>query len=440
MKINNTALALMLGMTTLLAACGGGGDGSTSAAASPLSVSGTAAVGAPIVGGTVTLKCATGASVTAQTAANGTWSAKIPANALPCSVQVKGGTANGQALPAPLHSVVQAAGNVNITPLTELIVAALADKNPATWFDELSSNGDTKLSSAITADALKAAGDVLKTALASLPGKPTLPAGFDPLISSFSATAGDPADDLLESYSQSLELAGLSPADAVNTVVIGGSALTLDSSTGTTYTTPNITSFPFALSQNLDGNRTLTFLDPNRGKKTVTVTGVNADGNITNVQTSEFSGFVSLLGNRVGMLCVASSGNTNVAQWSQYVHISSEMTEVTNTSELQGKIFTEYENCVATGTSEFLADGSFLFTEYGGVSDAVDPNIITQAFSAAGYEEQENGGIAVQRAKAFKYTSNGVTKYVYITVSTKKGSTTPEVNGDTDYVLFGVSN
>ena len=51
----------------------------------------------------------------------------------------------------------------------------------------------------------------------------------------------------------------------------------------------------------------------------------------------------------------------------------------------------------------------------------------------------EPSGTAVIRAKAYKDVTNGTTKYVYLAASTKKGSTTPEINGETDYLLLGVA-
>lgn len=143
---------------------------------------------------------------------------------------------------------------------------------------------------------------------------------------------------------------------------------------------------------------------------------------------------MSLDGNRVGELCVSSAG---VAR-SQYVYVAEDLVPVTDPVELQGQYFEEYENCVLTGSSRFLSDGSFVFTANGEPSDPPTAGV-SQAFTAAGLEQQKSNGIGVLRAKAFKYTFDGITKYVYILVSTKKDSTATEVDGDTNYVLMGVS-
>lgn len=174
--------------------------------------------------------------------------------------------------------------------------------------------------------------------------------------------------------------------------------------------------------------------DPNRG--TMTVYGsYDAHGNLSGLgMAGGFTDFVSLDGNRVGELCVSSAGVPR----SRYVHVAEDLVPVTDPTELQGQYFDEYENCAHTGTSRFLPDGSFVFEATGGLSDPPDAGI-AQAFTEAGLEEQKSNGIAVLRAKAFKYTFDGITKYVYLMVSTRKDSTTPETNGDTDYVLMGVS-
>lgn len=410
----------------VLAACGGGG-GSSEGGASTATTAGVAAIGAPIVGGEVTLKCSSGATASATTGTDGTWEVTLKANDYPCSARVSGGTANGAPFAPPLHSVAHAAGTTNITPLTDLITAILTGQNPATWYDNAKS-GD--LAGAITASGLSTALDKLKDALATLPGKPTLPNGFDPLTSSFSAQKGDAGDDLLESYGSALAAAGLTQSEAANHAA-AGDALTQAAYAATAFTTPNLTAFRGGASRNLDNTTVLSMPDPNRGTLTATVQTMDADGNVTALASGgPFSGFISLLGNRVGQLCAGS--------YSQYVYVSEDFTEVTDVTELYGKTFDDYENCELTGTAEFLADGSAVFTSTGEAPDEADIGFIS-AFTEQGYEEVEPGGTAVIRAKAYKYVANGTTKYVYLAVSTTKGSTTPELNGETDYVVMGVS-
>ncbi len=210
-----TKFTLGAAMCAALAACGGGGDsspGGSSADNTPtVTTSGTAAIGAPIVGGAVALKCASGATASATTGSDGSWTVSLKSTDYPCVARVSGGQANGSALASPLHSVAAASGTTNITPLTDLEVGVLAKGDPETWFNG-AKNGD--LAGAITSGNLADALAKLTTALSTLPGKPTLPDGFNPLTSSFKAEKGDAGDNLLESYGAGLTAAGLSQSAA----------------------------------------------------------------------------------------------------------------------------------------------------------------------------------------------------------------------------------
>lgn len=95
-------------------------------------LSGTAAVGAAIVDGTVTARCADGSGFTQAitTDADGRWSGNISPTALPCALQVSGGTP-----PVTLHSYASSAGTINITPLTDLAMAMATSQSPADWFN-----------------------------------------------------------------------------------------------------------------------------------------------------------------------------------------------------------------------------------------------------------------------------------------------------------------
>lgn len=118
-------LLLVMLASLIVVACGGGG-GSSPAASTTLS--GTAAVGAPIVGATVTVKCAAGTSLSniPSTSATGAWSVTLSGQTLPCAVQVSGGTIRGAANTITYQSIANAYGIVNVTPLTDLLVANLA--------------------------------------------------------------------------------------------------------------------------------------------------------------------------------------------------------------------------------------------------------------------------------------------------------------------------
>ena len=147
-------------------------------------VSGVAAVGAPIVNGVVTAKCANGSGFTQTVTTNsqGVYSGSLPATSFPCALQITSGT------PAiTLHSYVTSAGTINITPFTDLIIANASTMTPSTWFQSASWQLlDTQLQTAT---------NNLKTSLTT--SGYTLPAGtFNPLTVSFQI--GDVWDQLLD--------------------------------------------------------------------------------------------------------------------------------------------------------------------------------------------------------------------------------------------------
>ena len=176
-----------LGATCIatLVACGGG----TSAPAA-VTLGGVAAVGAPIVGGTVQVTCAAGPSLNTTTSTTGGWQVTISGQTLPCAIQISGGTVNAVAQATSYHSVAMAFGIANITPLTDLITANLAGAAPAGWFSGLSGSALR----AITQNQINAALTNVSTAL-GLAGALN---GEDPITAAFNAVAGDVMDDLLE--------------------------------------------------------------------------------------------------------------------------------------------------------------------------------------------------------------------------------------------------
>ncbi|MFM0131234.1 hypothetical protein [Paraburkholderia sediminicola] len=432
------AFGASLGSLTLLAACGGGGGNSAGNGATSVNTTGTAAIGSPIIGGTVTLKCASGATSSATTGTDGSWSVSLKASDYPCVARVNGGQANGVAVASALHSVAAAPGTTNITPLTDIIVGVLGKQDPDAWFNSAKSG---ELSGAITTDNLNGALAKLATALATLPGKPTLPDSFNPLNTSFKAQKGDAGDGLLETYGAALTASGLSQSDAA-TRTASGQALTQTAYAATAFTTPGFTSIQIGSSVNLDGTFAIAIADPNRGQYTAKA-NTDASGNVTSfTDAGKFSAVISLLGNRIGELCTANGvGSVVAAQPGQYVYVSSDMAEVTNLAELNGLVFREYEDCTQSGTTTFDANGNATFTgnDTPGQPDA--PVSIVQALTAAGAPDPANHSI--EHAKVYKYTANGVTKYAYVTVNS---TTTPGANDvpltfdtNTKFVTIGLS-
>ncbi len=127
----------------------------------------------------------------------------------------------------------------------------------------------------------------------------------------------------------------------------------------------------------------------------------------------------------------------NPAMARQYAYVSSELAEVTDTTELFDKNFTKYEDCATYGASKIRDDGAFIFTEAAsGNSDKPDLNF-AQALTSNGHVDAENGSVI--RGKVYKHVVGEITTYVYLIVSTKQGASTPVLNGETDYVVMGVS-
>jgi hypothetical protein len=138
--------ALFVSQILLLAACGGGdggdGDGSGGGGGDDgedfvtpsISLTGTAAAGAPIIG-TVTVKGSLGNSRSALIAADGTYAVDVTGLTAPYRLRAEG---NVGGRTYRLHSYAEEAdvgGNVNITPFTDLIVANAAGQIAESYFD-----------------------------------------------------------------------------------------------------------------------------------------------------------------------------------------------------------------------------------------------------------------------------------------------------------------
>ncbi len=184
-------IALVLLTAVCLAACGGGGGGGGSTPTAS-ALSGVAAVGAPIANGNISVVCATGSALATTTnSTTGAWSVAISGRTLPCAVEVSGGTINGITNTTRYHSVAIAAGTVNVTPLTDLLVANLAAQDPGAWFAALGATPATL--AAITQAKADTALANLRAALGGLAPLGTI----DPITASFAAVPGDTMDDML---------------------------------------------------------------------------------------------------------------------------------------------------------------------------------------------------------------------------------------------------
>ncbi|GAA3956781.1 hypothetical protein [Allohahella marinimesophila] len=175
-------------MGTILVGCGGGSSSSGSSSedsnASQATLSGRAAVGAPIVAASVVARCADGSGFTNDvgTDGSGRFEGQVASAALPCALRVNGSTAE-----TTLHSYAVVGGNVNITPLTDLIIAVATSASPSTWYDQSGQLPDAATLASAQASFLNA----LRSEGYGLPGE-----DFDPFRTPFSI--GDNADQLLD--------------------------------------------------------------------------------------------------------------------------------------------------------------------------------------------------------------------------------------------------
>ncbi len=132
--------ALTLLTATLLASCGGGGD----VRLTPFTLDGVAATGAALASKAVTVKCATGDPASTTTDSRGAFRFEMTAHNMPCMLEVDGNTGK-------LHGFTVTSGRVNVTPLTELIVARALRGNPTTTFAALDSPTLTRINDGMAA-------------------------------------------------------------------------------------------------------------------------------------------------------------------------------------------------------------------------------------------------------------------------------------------------
>lgn len=173
------ALAAM----ALTAGCGGSGGGSNSgpgdtspgqtgtpaSEVGPFTVSGVAAIGAPLLGATVTVVDGKGVEQgrTRTNTSDGSYAVALTGSHIPLPLLIQASGVDMTGKPVILHSVVQTSttgatrGTANITSITDAIVAMLLGADPATQFQSASSLASTWTLLA-DATALKNASDLVK--------------------------------------------------------------------------------------------------------------------------------------------------------------------------------------------------------------------------------------------------------------------------------------
>ena len=191
-----------------MAGCGGGGGRSAEVLPSPAGdkVSGLAAVGAPVTGAQVVLRCANGVTGQTTTDDEGRWALELSNPQFPCLATMS----NSASHPGvTLRSIAQETGHVNITPLTELVLAR-AVKQTSSSLDEISGAALLELVSSLEA----AQSDVIMILVAQ--GFPA--SNLAIFTGQFEATKGDSYDDLLEQISVSLADDGKTLDDLIEVV------------------------------------------------------------------------------------------------------------------------------------------------------------------------------------------------------------------------------
>lgn len=140
MRFNMNIICKISGLllVILLIACGDENSNSVSEAKISQSnqnevtyklISGTAFSTSALNGANVTAICKDGIGFknTVNVNAQGKWQGEVDNSKFPCRLQVK---ANGQSY----YSYVEREGNVNINPLTDMVVAYASNQVPATWY------------------------------------------------------------------------------------------------------------------------------------------------------------------------------------------------------------------------------------------------------------------------------------------------------------------
>jgi hypothetical protein len=252
MNLNPLKLtAAMAGILTLtLAACGGGSTPDTGTP-STLTISGTAATGAAVAEGAVSVKCASGTG-SATTNADGTYTVSIVGGTAPCLIKVTATDATGAT--TDLFSAIEPGQTLaNVTPLTQMVVASALGADPATVF---ATGVDTSTAGNLSTDRLAAAVTTVQNVASSL-GLDL--SGIDPLKATLVAatdnTTGNTQDQVIDGLMAALSSAGLNLSnltDAVKTATDSATAVTTlqtaATNAGTTLSTSSLAGCPAARS------------------------------------------------------------------------------------------------------------------------------------------------------------------------------------------------
>ncbi len=211
--------AASLFLALLLSACGGGGGGSAPEDLTQGEFSGTAAIGAPVAGGTLELRCASGTR-SATTGPDGRYRVALEKTLqLPCVMFVRDGTVAGQPNRESLAGVLLRLGGVaNVTPWTHLITARLLGGEPNNAIRAFSASELTRL---LADDKVAAARAFVREQLAKVLGNAPS-ADIDPIGTAFEAVPGNGMDDLVSAIYRGLGEGGKTLGLAAQEVALNG--------------------------------------------------------------------------------------------------------------------------------------------------------------------------------------------------------------------------
>lgn len=128
---NFKLLILMILIAFISLSCGGGGGGDDDDDTPIVTINGLAAAGAPIIG-TVNVRGANGNTSFSSIEADGSFTVDVSALTAPFVVWVEG-SANGKGV--KLYSTISDPGTVNVTPVTNAILAMALNNDPEEYFE-----------------------------------------------------------------------------------------------------------------------------------------------------------------------------------------------------------------------------------------------------------------------------------------------------------------
>ena len=190
-KISNFSLWFLLAtMFAFLAGCGGGGGGGTTGGTTGTTptttqtITGTAATGAALAGATITVKDSLGNTASTTTANNGTFTLSVtgmtPPFILQASLPGTLGVYNLYSGLPTLNMTTTSTTNVNITPITTLVMYELKGSDPGNLY------GNFKTAyTALTDATLIAAQTNVRTRLAAKLTTAGVPTGFNMMFDTF---------------------------------------------------------------------------------------------------------------------------------------------------------------------------------------------------------------------------------------------------------------